>query len=126
MVGPHAAGAGAVDRRGQELPASTRHRQGAGDFAYPIAVQTADGRIHVVYTSDGRRVINHAVFSEDWLMAPKATLTVTLRRLRSLRRDELRVIRERSQITKCSRRHAAAFIADPTIGREAAVVGERA
>ena len=39
--------------------------EGPGDFAYPIAVQTADGRIHVVYTSDGRRVINHAVFSED-------------------------------------------------------------
>lgn len=42
---------------------------GAGDFAYPIAVQTADGRIHVVYTSDGRRQINHAVFDEAWLMA---------------------------------------------------------
>ena len=43
--------------------------EGAGDFAYPIAVQTADGQIHVVYTSDGRRVINHAVFAEDWLLA---------------------------------------------------------
>lgn len=46
--------------------------EGPGDFAYPIAVQTADQRIHVVYTSDRRRVINHAVFSESWLMAPKA------------------------------------------------------
>jgi predicted neuraminidase len=45
---------------------------GEGDFAYPIAVQTADGRIHVVYTSDGRRVINHAVFSEDWLLSAQA------------------------------------------------------
>jgi predicted neuraminidase len=45
--------------------------EGAGDFAYPIAVQTADERIHVVYTSDGRRVINHAVFTEDWLLLPQ-------------------------------------------------------
>ena len=43
--------------------------EGAGDFAYPIAVQTADQRIHVVYTSDGRRVINHAVFTEEWLLS---------------------------------------------------------
>ena len=43
--------------------------EGAGDFAYPIAVQAADGQIHVVYTSDGRRVINHAVFAEEWLLA---------------------------------------------------------
>jgi predicted neuraminidase len=45
--------------------------KGPGDFAYPIAVQTADGRIHVVYTSDGRRVVNHAVFSEDWMLSPQ-------------------------------------------------------
>ena len=45
--------------------------EGPGDFGYPIAVQTADGRIHVVYTSDGRRVINHAMFGEDWLLAQK-------------------------------------------------------
>lgn len=40
---------------------------GRGDFAYPIALQASDGRIHVVFTSDRRRVINHAVFGEDWL-----------------------------------------------------------
>ena len=40
---------------------------GPGDFAYPTAIQTRDGRIHVVYTSDRRRVINHAVFDEGWL-----------------------------------------------------------
>lgn len=45
--------------------------EGPGDFGYPIAVQAADGCIHVVYTSDGRRVINHAVFGEDWLLAQK-------------------------------------------------------
>ena len=45
--------------------------EGPGDFAYPIAVQTADGRIHVVYTSDGRRVVNHAVFTEEWVLSPQ-------------------------------------------------------
>lgn len=42
--------------------------EGKGDFAYPIALQAKDGTIHVVYTSDGRRVVNHAVFSEAWLL----------------------------------------------------------
>lgn len=50
-----------------------RHRRaiadGPGDFAYPIALQAADGRIHVVYTSERRRVVNHAVFDEAWLLA---------------------------------------------------------
>ena len=36
-------------------------------YAYPSAVQTADGKIHLVYTSDRRTVINHAVFDEDWI-----------------------------------------------------------
>jgi predicted neuraminidase len=37
------------------------------DFAYPYAIQASDGRIHLVYTSDRRQVINHAVFDEDWI-----------------------------------------------------------
>ena len=45
--------------------------EGKGDFGYPIALQTPDGRIHVVYTSDGRRVINHAEFDEDWLLTAR-------------------------------------------------------
>jgi predicted neuraminidase len=53
--------------------ASYPHRrniaEGDGDFAYPIALQASDGRIHVVFTSDRRRVVNHAVFTEDWLRA---------------------------------------------------------
>lgn len=32
--------------------------------AYPMAVQTRDGKIHVVYTSEKRTLINHAVFDE--------------------------------------------------------------
>ena len=41
--------------------------EGPGDFAYPIAFQGRDGRIHVVFTSDRRRVINHATFDESWV-----------------------------------------------------------
>ena len=37
---------------------------GPGDFGYPTAVQTRDEKIHVVYTSDERTVIRHAVFTE--------------------------------------------------------------
>jgi predicted neuraminidase len=42
-------------------------REGDGDFGYPTAFQAHDGRIHVVFTSEKRTVINHAVFDEDWL-----------------------------------------------------------
>ncbi len=42
---------------------------GRGDFAYPSAFQARDGSIHVVFTSEGRKVINHAVFDEDWVSA---------------------------------------------------------
>jgi predicted neuraminidase len=43
-------------------------RGGDNDYGYPIALQAADGRIHVIYTSDRRAVVNHAVFDEDWLI----------------------------------------------------------
>src|SRR5262249_39291140 len=33
--------------------------------AYPVAIQTGDGKIHVVYTSQNREVVNHAVFDES-------------------------------------------------------------
>jgi predicted neuraminidase len=47
--------------------------EGRGDFAYPSAFQARDGRIHLVFTSEGRTVVNHAVFDEDWVRigAPK-------------------------------------------------------
>jgi len=38
--------------------------EGPNAFAYPIAIQTSDGLIHVIYTSNRRTVINHAVFDE--------------------------------------------------------------
>jgi predicted neuraminidase len=39
--------------------------EGRNDFAYPFAIQTRDGKIHVVFTSNGRTLINHAVFEES-------------------------------------------------------------
>jgi len=44
------------------------HRRdiGGGDntFAYPYAIQTDDGKIHVIYTTNTRTTIMHAVFDE--------------------------------------------------------------
>jgi predicted neuraminidase len=40
--------------------------------AYPFAIQTKDGKIHVLYTSASRAVINHAVFDEPAVLnSPK-------------------------------------------------------
>lgn len=36
-------------------------------FAYPIFFQARDGKVHAVYTSDQRKVINHVVFDEEWV-----------------------------------------------------------
>jgi predicted neuraminidase len=38
---------------------------GKHDYAYPYAIQTRDGKIHIIFTSDGRSIINHAVFDES-------------------------------------------------------------
>jgi predicted neuraminidase len=43
-----------------------------GDFGYPQALQARDGKIHVVYTSEKRTVVNHAVFDEDWVAGAKS------------------------------------------------------
>lgn len=52
--------------------ASYPHRRiladGDRDYGYPIAFQARDGRIHVVFTSDRRSVINHAIFDESWVL----------------------------------------------------------
>jgi predicted neuraminidase len=42
--------------------------EGDNDFGYPIAFQGGDGRIHVVFTSDRRTVVNHAVLDEEWMI----------------------------------------------------------
>ena len=44
---------------------------GPFDYAYPSAIQTRDGKIHIIYTSHSRTVIEHAVFDEAWLLGAK-------------------------------------------------------
>jgi predicted neuraminidase len=58
---------------GATFPYRRNVMEGPGDFAYPYAVQTKDGKVHLVFTSHGRTVINRAVFDEDWLLAAKAS-----------------------------------------------------
>jgi predicted neuraminidase len=41
--------------------------EGPHDYGYPMAVQTQDGRIHLIFTSHERTVVNHAVFDEAWI-----------------------------------------------------------
>jgi predicted neuraminidase len=36
--------------------------------AYPVAIQTSDGKIHVVYTSEERTVVNRAIFEESAIL----------------------------------------------------------
>jgi predicted neuraminidase len=49
---------------GKTFPHRRNIVEGEGDFAYPTAVQSRDGKIHLVFTSDERTVIRHAVFDE--------------------------------------------------------------
>ncbi len=51
-------------------PVKRNVAEGPGDFAYPSAFQAKDGKIHLVYTSDRRTVINHAVLDEEELLRP--------------------------------------------------------
>lgn len=37
------------------------------DYAYPMAVQAKDGKIHVAYTQDERQTVMHAEFDEAWV-----------------------------------------------------------
>ena len=45
---------------------------GPDSFAYPYAVQARDGKIHLVFTSDERTVIRHAVFEEGAILGKAA------------------------------------------------------
>lgn len=40
-----------------------------GDYGYPMAIQTRDDRIHVIYTSDERTVVRRVTFTEAELQA---------------------------------------------------------
>src|SRR5438445_3204124 len=41
--------------------------EGPYDYAYPMALQTLDGKIHLIFTSHGRTIVNHAVLDEEWI-----------------------------------------------------------
>ena len=41
--------------------------------AYPVAIQTRDGKIHVVYTSQEREVVNRAIFDEEAILGHTKT-----------------------------------------------------
>jgi len=41
---------------------------GPKDFAYPYLIQTRDHKIHLIFTSDKRSIVQHAVFDEQALL----------------------------------------------------------
>ncbi len=45
---------------------------GEGTAAYPTAIQAADGKIHIMYTSHRRQQINHIVFDESAIVSHPA------------------------------------------------------
>jgi predicted neuraminidase len=47
---------------------------GPGDFSYPTAAQTRDGKIHVVFTSDERTVVREAVFNEQAVLPTRGSM----------------------------------------------------
>jgi len=58
-----------ISTDGDRSYASKRNiKSGEGDFGYPYAIQARDGKIHLVFTSDERTVINHAVFEESAIL----------------------------------------------------------
>ncbi len=54
---------------GQTFPHRRNLMEGPGSFSYPTAIQTRDDKIHVVFTSDDRTVIRHAVLDEAVILA---------------------------------------------------------
>ena len=55
---------------GKTFPHRRNIAEGEGAFSYPTAIETSDGKIHVIFTSDGRTTIRHAVFDEKWIVGP--------------------------------------------------------
>lgn len=53
---------------GKTFPHRRNIAEGPGSFSYPTAIQTDNGRIHITFTSDGRTVVNRAVFEESAIL----------------------------------------------------------
>lgn len=51
----------------QSWPARRNVAEGPFDYGYPMAVQTRDGKLHLIFTSHERTTVNHAVLDEDWI-----------------------------------------------------------
>ncbi|MEK7410321.1 MAG: sialidase family protein [Actinomycetota bacterium] len=51
----------------QTWPSRRNVAEGPYDYAYPMVVQTRDGKIHLIFTSHERTIVNHAVLDEDWI-----------------------------------------------------------
>lgn len=51
----------------QTWPWQRNVAEGNYDYAYPLALQTRDGKIHLIFTSHERTVVNHAVLNEEWI-----------------------------------------------------------
>lgn len=54
---------------GKTWPHKRNIAEGPFDYAYPYVIQTRDGKIHLVYTSHERTVINRAVFDEEAILS---------------------------------------------------------
>ncbi len=52
---------------GKTWPYRKKIETAAKEFSYPFLIQTPDGRIHLTYTADDRRIIKYAEFNEEWL-----------------------------------------------------------
>jgi predicted neuraminidase len=50
---------------GATFPTRMNIATGNHDYAYPYAFQSRDGKIHIVFTSDKRSIINQAIFDES-------------------------------------------------------------
>jgi predicted neuraminidase len=53
--------------QGATFPHKVNIAVGDHDYAYPYAFQTKDGKVHIVFTSDQRSIVNQAVFDESEL-----------------------------------------------------------
>ena len=56
----------------ESYPHRRNIKEGKGSFSYPTVIQSRDGKIHLVFTSDERTVVNHAVFEEEAILKSRS------------------------------------------------------